>query len=691
MGIKEWKIANLDKEKCFEMTKEWDIPFFLAVLLNVRGLKDKESADKFLNGYNEFGSPFDFIDMDKLVKRIEKAISNSEKICVYGDYDADGVTSTALVYLYLKKRGAEVSYYIPKREQEGYGLNTEVIDRLSKCGINLIVTVDNGISAYNEVEYAKSLGIDCVITDHHRPPDPIPNAEAVVNPYRKDCPSKFKCFAGVGVAFKAIEALEISNSNSSQILIEEYADLVTIGTMGDFIELNGETRDIVREGIKVISKAKRPGIKVILENLGLDKKEIDASNIVFGIVPRINVSGRLGEADSAVELLISDNFEKSVEIFNEINEKNEKRKVTENEIYNCIEEKLKNEPWRKYEKIILIEGEKWHHGVLGIVASKIVKRYGKPCVLITYDGDDAKGSCRSVDGFSIHEAISKCSEYLDRFGGHPMAAGINLKTKNIEIFSKALLDYANSVGNFPFPSVSLDCKLNPLAISMGMIKQLDMLKPFGSGNPEPIFGIYSLILKSIKSIGGGRHLKLTLSRGSFFMDALYFGQTDSDFLYKTGEMVDLAVTIHKNNFPWSNGISLYISDMKLSSSVPLEVLKGKRIYEEFKANKNIGLDDLKGLIPSREQMRLVYKYLSSYQGTPQRVDVIISRIGNELIDSRKVYVILDIMQELNIANVEFNADKFFVTLSSQDGKVDLEKSPTLKEIEFRIKKLEGEN
>lgn len=687
MGIKEWKIAEFDKEKSLEMTKKWNVPFFLAVLLNVRNLTNKEEAEKFLKGYNKFLSPFDFIDMDKLVQRLEKAIQSSEKICVYGDYDADGVTSTALLYTYLKDRGADISYYIPKREDEGYGLNVKVIDRLNESGVKLIITVDNGISAYKEVAYAKSLGIDCIITDHHRPPEIIPDAAAVVNPYRKDCPSNFKHFSGVGVAFKAVEAME-TNKSTREELIEKYADLVTIGTIGDFIELTGETRDLVRNGLKVLSKANRPGIKATLQKLGIYGKEIDISNVVFGIVPRINVSGRMEEAEKSVKLLISDNVDEASDIFMEIDVKNEQRKITESEIYDCIDEKLAREPWRKYEKIILIEGEKWHQGVLGIVASRIMKKYGKPCVLITFDGEDAKGSCRSVDGFSIHEAISACSQYLERFGGHPMAAGINLKTKNIEPFSKALLNYANSVEEMPFPSVALDCKLNPSTLSYNMIKQLNTLKPFGSGNPEPVFGLYSLTLRKLIPIGQGKHLKLILSRENTLIEALYFAHTLLDFPYEIEETLDLAVTIHKNDFPRSNGISLYISDIKLSASDPVKVLNGKRIYENFKSHKNLNLLELKGLVPSREQVGLLYRYFVSHQAAPQRVDIITARIGNDLIDSQKIYVILDIMQELEIAKVDFDADNFSVTISPASKKVDLESSPTLQEIRARIKNLE---
>lgn len=679
LSIKEWVIAEIDKDRISCMAKEWDIPFFLSVLLNVRKLTNIEDARKFLYGYNNFSDPFDFIDMDKLKLRTEQAIINLEKICVYGDYDADGVTATTLMYSYLKSRGADVIYYIPKRESDGYGLNTEIIDRLHKQEVKLIFTVDNGISASNEVNYAKSLGIDSIITDHHRPPDIIPNAEAVVDPFRKDCKSKFKCFSGVGVAFKAITALEYKRTSLDD-LIKQYSDLVTIGTIGDFIELKDETRDLVREGIKAIAKAHRPGIKVILENIGIYKRELDTSNIVFGIVPRINVSGRIGDADQSVKLLLSDTPEEAHAAFEEINQKNSNRRDTENEIYKCIELQLENEPWRKYEKIIIVEGENWHQGVLGIVASRMVKKYGKPCILMTFEGEDAKGSCRSVDNFSIHDAISACSKYLDRFGGHPMAAGINLKVKNIEPFKKAIINYAESFGQIPFLRTSLDCKLNPAALSPDMITQLEKLKPFGSGNPEPIFGIYSMELSNIRPISAGAHLKLTLSRENINIEALYFGKKTEDFLYWKGELVDIAVTIHRNKFSLSSGISLYISDIKLSGSDGKKALVETRIYEKFKLDKDLNSDDINILLPSREEITIIYKYLNKYQGTPQRTDIITKRIKNEGLNSAKVYVALDVIQELKIAKVNLTADEFTVTINDLQEKVDLNLSPTLNKL-----------
>lgn len=676
MSIKAWKISAVDKDRALEIAKEWDIPFFLAVLLSVRGLENKEDAYKFLYGYNDYCNPFDFADMDRLCERTRQAIDNSERICIYGDYDADGVTATALVYSYLKSKGADVVYYIPKRDSDGYGLNVAAIDKFKEQGVKVIFTVDNGISAYNEVEYANSIGIDSIITDHHRPPDILPNAKAVVDPYRKDCLSKCKYFSGVGVAFKAIQALEHGKTDIKD-LIAKYSDLVTIGTMGDFIELKEETRDLVREGINVIAQAKRPGLRIILDKIGLLGRKLDTSNISFGIVPRINVSGRVGDADQSVKLLLADNGREAYEAFKDIEEKNECRREAENEIYDCIEQQLRDEPERKYQKIVIVEGEKWHHGVLGIVASKMVKRYGKPCVLITYDGEDAKGSCRSVDNFSIHEAISACSVHLDRFGGHPMAAGINLKTKNIGQFKKALLEYAESFENMPFMEIKLDCKLNPAALSPTMMDHLEKLKPFGSGNPEPIFGVYSMEICDIKDIAGGTHLKLYLSRGSSRIEVLYFRKNSSSFLYKKGEIVDVALTLHQNKFEQFPCLSLFVSDVKLSGSDGESTLRDIRVYEKFKLGKSLSDDEVEKLLPTREEVTEVYSYLKFVQGRRQRADIISRRINNPGINTAKVCVILDVLKELGIVEIDERGSEFDVIVNETEDKTELTLSETL--------------
>ena len=335
--MKNWIVSSVDKDFALKISQDLGITPFLSVLLSIRGFNDKEDILKFLNEYNDFSSPHDFIDMDKFVLRLRSAIDNFEKICIYGDYDADGITATVLMYLYLKDKGANVIYYIPKREEDGYGLNVSAIDYLKECDVDIILTVDNGISAEKEIEYAQKIGIDTIVTDHHRPPTKIPNAFAVVDPFREDCKSKFKNFAGVGVAFKAIVAMEEGNKSLAE-LMDLYGDLVTIGTIGDSIELKGETRDFIKKGLACIENSDRPAIKVILEKLGLNGKVLDSMDVAFNIVPKINACGRMGSADKSIKFLLSESVEEAEEIYSEMYSDNDLRKSTESKIMASIEQ-----------------------------------------------------------------------------------------------------------------------------------------------------------------------------------------------------------------------------------------------------------------------------------------------------------------------------------------------------------------
>ncbi len=565
MSLREWIVGEIEKDKIMQCVNEWQVPPLTAAILYARGFREKEEVLKFLNGHKNRENPFEIVDMDKIVSRVKNAIEFHEKICVYGDYDSDGITSTALIYSYLKSKGADVTYYIPSRHRDGYGLNKDAISMLKGENINLIFTVDNGISAFEEVDFANSLGMDVVITDHHRVSGNIPNADAVVDPYRKECADlKHKNFAGVGVAFKVIEALEMG-IKSFEAILEEYSDLVTLGTIGDSIELTGETREIVKHGLKNISNSKRPGIKVLLRCAGLEGKILSAPSVAFGLVPRINASGRMGNAELALKLLLSENENEALALCQELDNLNILRKNTESEILQSVEKILNDEPHRKFEKILIAEGESWNHGVLGIVASRITQKYGKPSILITTEGENARGSCRSVESFSIHDVICSCSEHLQKFGGHPMAAGINLKTDNIENFRKSINKISKNL-DVPPPKLVLDLKLKPHKISEKLLYELKMLEPFGSGNPEPVFGFFDMTLKKIKPIGQGKHLKLTFKHDNHELEALYFGKSICDFSHNEGEILDIAFTLHKNEYNGVISVSIQIVDLRPSKS-----------------------------------------------------------------------------------------------------------------------------
>lgn len=571
MSINSWNICEFNKKEILKYSKEWGFPAVTSSILYSRGFRTEEDINDFVYGNIIRENPFDITDMDKLVKRVKEAIENKEKICVYGDYDADGVTSTALIYLFLKSKGADVCYYIPERDRDGYGLNANAIDFVKSLGTKLIFTVDNGVTALKEVEYANKSGIDVVITDHHRVPAELPNAVAIVDPFRVECEKlKYKNFAGVGVAFKFLEAYcSFENVNFEELLIK-YGDLVTLGTIGDAVEITGETRKIVKFGLKNMLNSALPGVVALLNISGLsDKSELDLKTVAFLMVPRINACGRMGNAELALKLLISSNISEAMEYAEKLNKLNALRRDTEEKIFKMAEELLVSEPERKHEKIIVIEGENWDHGVLGIVATRITKKYGSPCILITYNGDMARGSCRSVGDFPLYDVLSECKELFERFGGHPLAAGFDIKTQNIDKLKQAIRESCKKT-DIPSPVINISAKLNPFVISKSILDDLEILKPFGAGNPEPVFGVFNMTIKKIYSIGQGKHIKIVMSRisnenNNFEMEALYFGKSQSDFLYREGDVVDIAVTFSRNEFRGVVNLSIQIVDMKLSS------------------------------------------------------------------------------------------------------------------------------
>ena len=675
MSIREWKIKDIDKREVLKISHECDIPFVCAAILYTRGLKNPEDINKFLKKSGDFESPFELKDMDKAVTRVKKAFETNEKICIYGDYDADGITATALVFHYLKNKGADVFYYIPSREKEGYGLNTAAIDFMKDKMAKLIFTVDNGVSAEKEVDYANSLGIDVVVTDHHRVPENLPNAAAVVDPYREDCTARNKNFAGVGVAFKFIQAMEDGNDFDAS----EYLDLVAIGTIGDSIELIGETRDVVKDGIKSIMKFRRPGINSLIEISGLKNKQISSMNIAYCLVPRINASGRMDDATLALKLLISESEIEADEFATELNDLNNKRKEIENEILDSVEDLLAREPERKNRKIIIAEGKDWHHGVLGIVASRIVQKYGKPTILISLGEEDSTASCRSVANFSIHNLVSMCSQWVERFGGHPMAAGINLKTCNVENFKEAILKNAEKL-EISHPKLSIDLNINPSKISTSILDDIDIIKPFGVGNPEPVFLLSGMKLKKIISIGQGNHTKLIVGRDGAKLEIVMFNKKPGEFLYNEGERLDFAVTFSRNEYRGEVSVSIQALDIKMSDVHLDEVINCKKVYEKFKLGYNLSKEEMRFLNLKRSDFALVYRYLRLLKENHIRMDIISQRVFKNTINTAKVYIIVEVLNELGLVSLSQSGDEFKIKVNMNVNKVDLNNSLIIKKL-----------
>ncbi len=678
LRLRKWNLSSLNKANAERIACENDIPYFLAMMLDVRHIASKKDITELLLNEAEFSDPFEFEDMNEAVARIKSAIDSSEKICVYGDYDADGVTSTALLFLYLENCGANVTYYIPDRNCEGYGLNVAAIDKLHNDGISLIITVDNGISAFNEVAHAKSLGMDTVITDHHQPPEVLPAAVAVVDQHRSGCKSAFKDLAGVGVVFKLICAIEGPEADV-EFILGNYSDLILIGTIGDVVPLTGENRALGKKGLQYIKNTSNLGVQEILNMAKLTDKPVTSASIAFSVVPRINAVGRLGSASKLVELLTTEDQVKAQEIAALVENDNVKRKEIENEILLQAEALLRSEPERTYQRVLIVEGEGWHPGVIGIVAARLLEKYGKPTIVVSVLGDIARGSCRSVEGFSVYEAIKACSEYLIRFGGHPLAAGFELKYSDLARFKSDINSFAKNFGELPCLNLNIDCKLNPEAISLDLVDQLEPMAPFGKDNPEFTFGLYKMKICDIKFVGAEKnHLRLTVSRGDQRISAVKFFITQQEFCYELGDEIDIAVKLSKSQYKGQDSLTLIIEDIKFSDVDNKILIDEQRIYETIKRNEAVAADILQRHVPSRDDFSVLYRFLKAKSPINADIPVICYRLRNFNISLCKLLFMLDAMAECGLIDVHVNADVYFIDMCAVSGKVDLESSSVMK-------------
>ena len=574
------------------------------MLLQIRGITTAQEIEDFLHNDTEIEPPWDIKDMEKACVRVHEAIAQEELICVYGDYDADGVTSTALLYSYLEAVGARVMYYIPSREAEGYGMNNAAVDTLHQKGVKLIVTVDNGIAAINEIRYAKSLGVDTVVTDHHMPLGELPDACAVVDLHRSDCPSRFKQLSGVGVAFKLIMALEGEYCDVDSLL-DMYADLLCLGTIGDIVELKSENRVFVKRGLLSMRHTERTGLYALIRNAGLMGKPITAGNVSFTLVPRINAVGRLGASGRSVELLLTNDEEEAGEFAAAMSYDNAERQQIERDILEKIDARVTRDPRLVMDKVLVLDGENWHQGVVGIVASRIREIYGKPTIIISRDGENAKASGRSVEGFALCDAVAACGDLLTHYGGHPMAAGLSLPSANIDVFRKRINDYADRQSTMPFDTLHIDCKLNPAAISLDLVGELNVMKPYGAGNPTPVFGFFNMVLTNIIPLSNNKHLRLVLSRGSVSMSAMLFFTSTEDFPYEKGEVLDIAATLEINEYNDRSSVSVIIKDVKAHDEDAGQILSSGRIFETFCRGGRLCREELQSILPDREDFALL--------------------------------------------------------------------------------------
>ena len=675
MILRKWEVRPLDKERAAAFAQTYGVPFFLAMLMNIRGLDDAAHLREFLGEGEPLSDPFLLKDMDKAAARITRAVDNMEKIAVYGDYDADGVTSTAMLYSYLETRGADVIFYIPQREGEGYGMNMGAVEYLKEQGVSLIVTVDNGISSVQEVARANELGIDVVVTDHHRPQEILPDAVAVVDAYRPDDTSPYKHFSGVGIAFKLLMALE-DGAGDVEDLLEAYSDLAAIGTIGDIVPLTGENRTLIRAGLERLSQSDRPGVQALLENAGIAGKALTSTNVAFTLVPRINATGRMGAPERAVRLLISGYEEEAEVLSEEICADNEERRRVEAEIAEAAFADIEAKGYMK-DRVVVVDGENWHHGVIGIVASRVTERCGKPCMIISRGETEAKGSGRSIEGFSLFEAICACGDLLIKFGGHPMAAGITLKPENIEAFRKRINQYAaEHFPQMPTQTVTLDCKLNPAALSVSMAQSLTQLEPFGNGNPQPVFGLFNMELSNVTPVGGGGHLRLTLEKNGAVITAMRFNTKPEELPYHIGDKIDLAVQLEAREFRGQPSLTVIVRDMKFAAFNTEKNIASLASFEKWQRGEVLSAEDKNRLYPDRACLAAIYRALRTVNGKETDQVRFVSQFGKDMTLGLFKTALL-VFEERGFVHSEIADDTFTATLIETSGKTDITRSPVL--------------
>ena len=556
---KKWDIHVIEEKDINRVCEENNLSKLVSSILISRNIVTKEDIRKFLKPTREdFHDPFSMPDMELAVNRILKAIQNQEKTIIYGDYDVDGITSITVLKKFLEERGLKVGHYIPNRLNEGYGLNKEAVKKIAEQGYKLIITVDCGISCVEEIKYAMDLGMEVIVTDHHEPGEELPKCLAIVDAKRKDNEYPFNQLAGVGVVFKLIQAISIKmNLDAKEYL--KYLDIVCVGTISDIVPLVDENRVITKLGLKLVSMSKNIGLKTLLASTGYT--EVNSTTISFGIAPRINACGRMGEEIQALNLFLTDDIQEAKKISEKLNQYNIERQETEKQIFKQAIEKIeKNE---KDKACIVLGQEGWHHGIIGIVASKVTDIYFKPSILICFEGEEGKGSGRSIPGFNLHDAVMNCNTYVEKFGGHSMAIGINVKKENFEKFKKEFEEYTqNSHISDIIPIVDVDREVDIRKINIQDIKDLKLLEPFGEANKMPLFLIKNLKVLAIRTLSNGKHLKLKLGIDNYMIDAIGFNLGNIAERYLIGDKVDVVGSLEINDFGGNENMQINLKDIR---------------------------------------------------------------------------------------------------------------------------------
>ena len=661
------------------------LPPLCAAVLCARGVDTAPAASAFLaHGPNLLHDPFLLRDMEKAVERISRAIREQETLAVYGDYDVDGITATCLLTQFLRTLGGQVVSYIPDRTEEGYGLNNHAIDALARQGVTLIVTVDCGITAAQEVEYARALGVDVVITDHHQCKEVLPQAVAVVDPRRPDCSYPFPDLAGVGVALKLALALT-APAQRPQVLLD-YGELAAIGTVADVMLLQGENRALVHLGLERLADCSRPGLQALLREAGCPRGQVPTTvTIGYGLAPRINAAGRMEQAGTALELLLTQDPQRGQELAQELCQLNRLRQAIELEIFQHCDQLLTHTPALSA-PVIVLAGEGWHQGVIGIVASRLAEKYACPAFMISLDGDKGKGSCRSFGGFNLFGALERCAPLLDSYGGHELAAGFSIRRNNIPAFRAALCQLVEEfAGHQPMESsLDVDCEIPHCSLlSTQDVESLSLLEPFGSGNPKPVFLLRSVCVLSHTDVGGGRHLKLRLRRDGVVMDAIFFSANTAACGIENGQRLDIAFTLQINQFRGNRTVQLQLCDLR---PAPTRSQLERSLFRRLQAGETLSPWEASLMLPQRRDFAHLWRYLEQLcaAGPAQApMDQLLRQVTRSFSGHRsygKALVCLHVMDERGLIQVAVQNQQATVRLCRPREKVDLEQAGMMRQL-----------
>ena len=661
MSRKRWVVSAGDKQLASEISQICQVDILVALILVARGFTDPFEVDQLLDQEGQLDDPYELVDMEKAVNRIKKAITSGEKICVWGDYDADGITSTVMLYSYLKEKTNNVIYYVPERE-EGYGLNNDGIKKLKDEKVELIVTVDNGITALEEIDYANSLGMQVVVTDHHLPSEKLPNAYAVVDPHRLDCTSSYKNYAGAGVAFKVICAME--NKSGEQMALK-YGDLAAVGTIADLMPLDGENRLIVKYGIELINSI-REGFSAISEVSGF-KKEITSTAVSFTIAPRLNAAGRVDSCQKAVELLLSKDKNEAISIAEQINQLNQLRQNIEKQVLSQAVEIIEKNNYM-YDRVIVVEGNDWHHGIIGIVAARLCEMYSRPVIVLSDDKEFVSGSARSVGNFCLYDAIKSCEHLLYKFGGHAQAAGVTLVKENVEQFRQQINLFAKQrYGKMPFNEIVVDVKLKPNAFTPELVEAVGVLAPFGAGNPQPVYGLFNVKIEKITPVAQGKHLRIEVSKDGALTYVMAFSKRAEEFAFEVGDIVDMAISADLGEYMGKKQVSLTLKEIRYSGVDEEQFLDSIREYESFKRQE---YEDVSSKI-TRKMVEDVYRVVR------QGINIDSAKLCKKLdINYTQLMLCLDCLQEIEV--IKNNSDQGVINTQRVEvqNKKELESSST---------------